>query len=377
MRGWAGRQKNILEFTLSSLARRKRKNAALLAVYTLVVLLLGSVMFFTRSLRREAGIVLGDAPEMVVQRLAAGRPELIPESYLERIRGIPGVVEARPRLWGYYFDPTSGANYTLVVPVESAPADGTIRVGEGVARARLAVAGDTIEFRARDGAIVTYEVGGLLSPASSLESSDLIVISEADFRRLFGIPAGQVTDLALRVANSRELSTIAVKIAEALPDTRQVLRDEIQRTYDAVFNWRGGLLLVILAGAVLAFIILAWDKASGLSAEERREIGILKGIGWETSDVIWMKFWEGTAVSLTSFLTGTLLAYVHVFFFSARLFEPVLKGWAVLYPRFKVIPYINGAELAALFFLTVVPYTVATVIPSWRAAIADPDAVMR
>ena len=187
---------------------------------------------------------------------------------------------------------------------------------------------------------------------------------------------GQVRPSA-SVRNPRELPTIAVKIAELLPDTRQIMRDEILRTYDGVFNWRAGLLVVILAGAVLAFIILAWDKASGLSAEERREIGILKGVGWETSDVMWMKFWEGGAVSFASFLAGTLLAYAHVFFFSARLFEHVLKGWATLYPRFRLVSYISGAQLAALFFLTVVPYTVATIIPSWRAAIADPDAAMR
>ena len=136
-------------------------------------------------------------------------------------------------------------------------------------------------------------------------------------------------------------------------------------------------MIVILMGALLAFIIFAWDKASGLSQEERKEIGILKAIGWETSDVILMKFWEGMAISLSSFLVGALLAYVHVFFASSALFEPALKGWAVLYPRFKPIPFIDASQLAALFFLTVVPYTVATIIPSWRAATVDPDSVMR
>jgi ABC-type lipoprotein release transport system permease subunit len=149
------------------------------------------------------------------------------------------------------------------------------------------------------------------------------------------------------------------------------------RTYDAVFNWRGGILILILSGVVLAFAIVSWDKASGLSQEERREIGILKAVGWETSDVILMKFWEGMVISLSSFFLGVLLAYAHVFFASAKLFEPVLKGWAVLYPQFKLVPFIDASQITALFFLTVVPYTVATIIPSWRAAIIDPDTVMK
>jgi ABC-type lipoprotein release transport system permease subunit len=127
----------------------------------------------------------------------------------------------------------------------------------------------------------------------------------------------------------------------------------------------------------LAFAIVAWDKASGLSLEERREIGILKAVGWETSDVILMKFWEGLVVSLSSFFAGLFLAYAHVFFFSAGLFAPVLKGWSVLYPRFRLVPFIDASQITALFFLTVVPYTVATVIPSWRAAVIDPDSVMK
>ena len=136
-------------------------------------------------------------------------------------------------------------------------------------------------------------------------------------------------------------------------------------------------MIAILAGAVLAFLIFAWDKASGLSAEEKREIGILKAIGWETADVLQMKFWEGMIVSLSAFLMGVSLAYFHIFFGSATLFTPVLKGWSTLYPNFRLTPFISAYQIAILFFFTVIPYTVATIIPSWRAATIDPDVVMR
>jgi ABC-type lipoprotein release transport system permease subunit len=377
METWIQRQKNIIDFTLSSLLRRKRKNAALVFVYTLVVFLLASVIFFTHAIKREASLVLEGAPEMIVQRMIAGRQDPIPISYAERVQKIRGVRSVRGRLWGYYYDPVVGANYTLMVPEGDLPGEGSIRIGHGLARTRLLDVGDEMEFKAHDGVIFNLTVRDIFPAGSELISSDLVLISESDFRKLFGLAAGHVTDLILAIGNPREQSTIAEKIAALLPDTRIILKEELLRTYDTIFNWRGGLMLVILFGAVLAFIIFAWDKASGLSAEERRETGILKALGWETSDVILLKFWEGMAISLSAFFTGVILAYVHVFFMSSALFEPVLKGWTVLYPKFKLIPFIDPYQIVTLFFLTVVPYTVATIIPSWRAATIDPDSVMR
>ncbi len=371
------RHRYILDFTLSSLFRRKGRNASLLFVYTLVVFMLASVIFFTHAIKREAAIILQEAPEMVIQRSAAGRHDFIPVAYLDQIRDIRGIDSARSRLWGYYYDPVVGANYTLIVPEHFEHEPGSIVIGEGISRTRLVYPGDELEFRTFDGTLMTLQIEDVFPAESELVSSDLMLISETDFRLLFGIPPANATDLVARIRNPRELSTIALKISEQLPDTRIILREEILRTYDSIFNWRGGMMVFLLVGVLLAFLILAWDKASGLSQEEKREIGILKAIGWETSDVILMKFWEGLVISLSAFAAGIILAYLHVFFTNSALFEPALKGWAVLYPVFKLIPFVDPSQVVTLFFLTVVPYTVATIIPSWTAATIDPDTVMR
>ena len=156
-----------------------------------------------------------------------------------------------------------------------------------------------------------------------------------------------------------------------------ITREDVRRTYEAVFSWREGLLLALLAGAVLAFAILAFDKASGLSAQERRDIGILKAIGWDTGDILRMKLWEATLIAGTACAAGVLLAYAHVFVFSAPLIEPVLKGWSTLYPRFVLTPDVDGLQLATLALLCVLPYLAAVVVPVWRAAATDPDEAMR
>ena len=382
MKIWIEKQQALIDFTLASLARRKLKNIGMLLVYTLIVFTLASVMLYTHALRYEAAQVLKNSPEVIVQRMVAGRHDLIPPGYLEKLGHIRGVQNKEGRLWGYYYDAVVRANYTLMVPPAGAGAtpkiaDGKIVIGAAMARARGLMSGNLLSLRSYTGRLFTFTVDSVLPHEAELVSADLILMSEADYRAFFDIPAGYYTDIALSVANPQEVRNIAAKLAETLPDSRPILRAEILRSYESIFNWREGIVLVLLSGSILAFAIFAWEKASGLSADEKREIGILKAIGWETSDVLKMKFWEGALVSLTAFMLGFVAAYLHVFRFASALFEPVLKGWAVLYPRFELTPVVDGFQVATLFFFTIFPYTVATIVPIWRAAITDPDAAMR
>lgn len=377
MRLWLEKQRHLIDFTLASLARRKTKNIGLLLAYMLLVFVLASLMLFTHALRSEAAYVLASSPEVIVQRMVAGRHDLVPPDYLERIGRVRGVQKMQGRLWGYYYDPVLNANYTFMARPSGEIADGGIMVGNALARERGLSTGNTISFRSYSGKLFTFEVLATLSPDSELLSADLVLLSENDFRRFFEYPAGHFTDIAMSVANPQEVRNIAAKLGKMLPDSRPILREEILRTYESLFDWREGIVLTVLAGAILAFAILAWEKASGLSAEEKREIGILKAIGWETSDIIRMKSWEGLLISITAFLGGVLAAYVHVFHFGAAVFEPVLKGWSVLYPKFKLLPTVDGLQLVTLLFFTVFPYMAAVLVPIWRAAIADPDTVMR
>lgn len=385
------RHRNILDYTLLSLLRRKFKNIGIILVFTFVIFIVGSILFLSYSFKREAYLILKGSPEIVVHRMMAGRHELIPVSFGKDIMEIPGVSKIEPRYWGYYYDPITKANYTILSMGDTAMKNNRLlrgrlpeveeknsaAIGRGVARAKFIDIGNVFSLQSADGSQMVFNIVGIFETDSELMTADLIVLSESDLKRLVKMPEGMATDLAIYVYNETEALTVARKIRERFPDSRPILRDEIIRTYDAVFGWRSGLVLTLFIGALAAFIILAWDKATGLSAEEKQEIGILKAIGWETSDILEMKFWEGLVISLTSFLLGIILAYLHVFFFSASFFAPALKGWSVIYPEYRLAPFINFYQIATLMAITVIPYIASTIIPSWKASITEPDIVMR
>ncbi len=386
------RQLKILEYSLGALMRRKGKNLSILVVFTFTVVTLASILFAARALRFEAEAMLSGSPELIVQRLAAGRHEPTPASYAGEIASIPGVSGATPRYWGYYYDAFTHSNFTLtgydVVTGKGGETldllDGTlpretweIAVGRGVAAARGLEVGDEVALIDAGAVGRMLEVTGMFEADSDLLTYDLVVFTNEGIKEFLNFTGDEATDLAVGVRNPSEVNTVAGKITRLFPDTRPITRTEIMRTYDAVFSWRSSMLLAAFSSALIAFLILAWDKATGLGADETREIGILKAIGWDTSDVLLMKFWEGFAISTTALLLGLILAWVHVFYLGAPVLTPVLKGWSVLFPEFRLTPRPDFLEVAKLALFTIAPYVAATVIPSWRAATTDPETVMR
>jgi ABC-type lipoprotein release transport system permease subunit len=385
---------NLLDYALSSLWRRKLKNIGIITVFAAVIFLVASFQFLTSSLTTTAEVLLAEAPEIIIQKMTAGRQESIPLAYLSRLESIFGIRAAVPRIWGYYFNEVTGANYTVLAVDRSlmprgkklelaidgkAPAEGQGEAALGnevAADLQLSDRRNFSLFRP-DLSLKPFKVSGIFNKSTDLLTADLMVTGLTEARDLFAMPGQFATDICVYVANPNEISTIAKKIADRLPGTRVLTRPQIQRTYQVVFGWRSGFASICLLTALAAFVILAWDKASGLSAEEKREISILKILGWQTSDILVLRFWESLAVSGLAFLIGCTTAFVHVLYLDGTLFKPIMVGWSVINPSLDLLPVFAFADLLLILTISVLPFMAATVIPAWHCSTVSPDSAIK
>ncbi len=385
------RQLNILDYALHSLARRPGRHLSITFIFALVIFLVASFQMVTASLKHSADVLLKTAPEITVQKMVAGRQVMMRVGDMARVGKVFGIKEIYPRVWGYHFAARNGANYTIIgldparqrqlppyldgVKMPLAPGEAIV----GLPLAKLLDLGGRRVFSLARGdlSLKSFRLAGTFPAASDILTGDLLVTNIADARDLLGMKADEITDICVSVANPAEVRTIAGKISRVMPGTRVLTRDQIRKTYQAVFSWRSGFGSICLLTALAAFFILAWDRASGLSAGERRETAILKVLGWQTTDIITLRFWEGGAVATMAFLLGVMAAWLHVTIGAAALFRPVLMGWSVLRPNLELVPVTRVSDFIIVFTFTVLPYLAATVIPAWHSATVPPDAAVR
>jgi ABC-type lipoprotein release transport system permease subunit len=382
---------SILSFAIGSLWRRRSRAFALGIGLALTVTLVAAVLFLTEALRGEAERSQVALPDVVVQRLVAGRPTAVKLDDAKALEGIDSVASVRPRVWGYVFLPALQGNVTIVgVDKGVASLDASalekgrdlelgkheMVAGAPLARALGLVAGDSLGLPSPKPTPPLVLVGTFGS-AVDLYAADVILCDEADARAILGLPADEATDLAIDVKNPEEARVVAGTVLERLPGTRVVEKHILERVYTLAYGRRAGLIFAACIPALIALVVLALDRASGLSPVEKREIAILKAVGFSIRDVLWTKMLESLVVASLATAAGLFMAYAWVFWLGAPGLRGALVGWSVLYPETPLTPAVDFAQLLGIAAATVGPFVGLSVLPAWRAAILEPMDAMR
>jgi ABC-type lipoprotein release transport system permease subunit len=194
---------------------------------------------------------------------------------------------------------------------------------------------------------------------------------------IFGMSKDEATDIVLSVANPEEIPTIIEKIRNIYPDTRIITQNDLRVSYQNIFDYKSGMFLALFIVSAFTFFMIVYDKASGLSSEEKKEIGILKAIGWKIDDILKEKFYEAFIVSFVAFLSALILALFFVYTLEAPLIKDIFIGYSRLKPSFSLPFVFDFQTVFLLFFLSIPLYLAAIIIPSWKVASMDADEVMR
>jgi ABC-type lipoprotein release transport system permease subunit len=236
---------------------------------------------------------------------------------------------------------------------------------------------DYFNFILPNGELKKIKIASTFKSSTALESNDIILMPKDLVLEIFGMDKTQVTDIVLEIANPEEIPTIQAKIKNLFPDTRVITNSDLRVSYQNIFDYKSGMFLALFIVSAFTFFMIIYDKASGLSSEEKREIGILKALGWKIDDVLKAKFYEAFAVSFISFLIGVILALFFVYSLQAPILRDIFIGYSRLKPAFDLPFILDFQTLFLLFFLTIPLYIAAIIIPSWRVASMNADEVMR
>jgi ABC-type lipoprotein release transport system permease subunit len=385
---------NLFGYAVDSVFRFKTRTIAIVFALLLALTILGSVVFISDGLTKEATMSTLFAPDITAQLLQAGRQTAIPTDYIANVTEIPGVTKVVPRVWGYIYQQNKLYTYMgidvqdMPIPKEIGltitsgrflePNDtNCIVVGKSFADNFQIRANDTLTLINGSQQTYNYTVIGIFSMNVNLFTSDLILAPIQTARSFFSITSEYATDLCIYTSNSSQTPEIATQISTVFPEirviTRTALNDELMTAYGA----RSGFISTIWYILLLSVLMVALNQASAVSTESKREVGILKSLGFSTMDVLEIRLAESIILGLTAASISIFTATIYDTFLGAPVIRDLMLGWASIYPTFQLPIMIQLSSVGVLYGVALFPLLVASLIPAWASAVTEPDIAMR
>ena len=391
------RNSTFLNFLFLLIYKHKSKHIAISLISILIVFLISSVLFISSSIQKELFQTLDAQSDFVIQRMNQGKIVNTPNSWIEDFSSINGIKNIQQRVYGqYYFEP-SNKYFTIVgvdlfeeavnenikkllsqMNISSFLEKDSMIIGNGVRKVLDELYySDTYSFKLYNRESKKVSIFKDLPKSSNLIANDLIIMDISLAKQILNINEDESTDIILNVPNDLERSNIKVELILKHLDIRVIQKEDIKKAYENLYNYKGGIFLILFIIVIITFVLILYQRYTMVSSSDKKEIGILKAVGWSIKDIIKLKISETFIVALLAFLIGIIFAYIFVFILNAPFLNNIFLGFNNMQNSVILSANISFSNIVTLFIFFIIPFISAVLIPVWKIAVIDASESMK
>jgi len=387
----------FFNFLFLLLSKHKSKHLAIFIISILIVFLTSSILFLKNSLQKEVNSTLENQSDFIIQKINSGKIENIPTLWIDDFSSINGVKQIQQRVYGYYYFMPENIYFTIVgvdlfeeninknikellniLNISEFLETNSMIIGNGVKKIFDKYHYfDFYDFKLPNNNLETIKIFKDLPKEANIVANDLIIMDINLAKKILNINEDEATDIILNVPNNLERQNVKEQILLKHSNIRVLQKDELKKMYENMFNYKGGIFLILFIVVLFTFILILYQRYSMISSTDKREIGILKAVGWSIKDIIKLKIMENFIVGFMAFIIGVIFAYIFIFILNAPILKNIFIGFSNIQNDFIISSNIEISSLITLFLFFIIPFLSAVLIPVWKVAIIDSTKSMK
>lgn len=387
----------FFNFIFLLLVKHKSKHFAIFLISIFIVFLTSSILFIRNSLQKEISQALENQSDFIIQKTIANKIKDIDTSLIDEFYEINGVSKVTQRVYGQYYFMPENVYFTIIgidffeettnqdlkellnfLNISKFLEKDSMIIGNGVKKVLDKYAYfDSYDFKLENENSKNIKIFKDLPKEANLIANDLIIMDINIAKKILDIKPDFATDIILDVPNPLERQNVKEQILLKESNIRILQKDELKKEYENMFNYKGGIFLILFIVVIFTFILVLYQRYSMISSNDKREIGILKAVGWSIKDIIKLKIIENFIVAFMAFIIGVIFAYIFVFILQAPILKNIFIGFSNIKNDFILNQNIKISNLITLFLFFMVPFLSAVLIPVWKIAVIDATKSMK
>lgn len=394
--------RNLLLAAAANVARYRVRSSVVILCLVAICTPYVTGVAISEGIRVDAELSIEQSADLYLTTDHFGRNGPVPLKYLEPLRSSPYILRVVPRIAGRATasiglpDRETGESELVVVlglqpeQFDAAPAplqataDVQMKNGEALIGAALAdelqvQPGDAIQIRIAD-VTMPFRIAGVLRRDAGIWSAQLICLTLEDAGQLFALPGYASEFLIYTRPGPGNIQAVREDVLDALgrqPYRLQTKTGEVRSYIDKGFRHQQGIFTVLYLVA-FSVGIPALLVASGVGlSDRRREVGISKAVGWQTTDVMAMVAFEQTLLSLIAASLAVVISFVWLRAFNGAFVAQFFISELGHLAPFRVPARFTPAAPALSLLLCLSITMVGGLYTTWRLATQPPADTMR